>query len=60
MKKRSFVARMAWVPASAAVLFAVPLTAHAWTTDVPEPGTMALLALGLGSIGVIRLARRRK
>jgi hypothetical protein len=30
------------------------------TTSVPEPGTMALLALGLGAMGLAPLRRRRK
>jgi len=30
------------------------------TSSVPEPGTLALLALGLGGLGVAPLRRRRK
>jgi len=60
--KRRFAAAWASLPTFAVtILCAVPITALAWdkTVDVPEPGTMALLALGLTGIAAYRVRRRR-
>jgi hypothetical protein len=44
-----------------AFLCSIPEAAQAWpTAAVPEPGTLALLALGLSTIGALRFGRRGK
>jgi len=59
--KRQSVAALASLPTLATILCAVPITALAWskTVDVPEPGAMALLALGLTGIAAYRVRRRK-
>jgi PEP-CTERM motif len=74
MKRITLVAGMASVATVAAVLWSAPAAANpqmhdhepsfgrqkaATTTSVPEPGTMALLALGLGGLGVTPFRRRK-
>jgi hypothetical protein len=59
--KRRMAAALSGLSVLAAVLWVVPTTAQAWdTVDVPEPGMMALLALGLTGIATYRLRRRRR
>jgi hypothetical protein len=40
------------------LLCIVPGAAFAWT-DVPEPGVLSLFALGLATLGAMRLRHRR-
>ena len=75
MKKVTLVAGLASFGALAAVLATVPAAAATheshdfWpahdrddgaTTSMPEPGTLALLGLGLTGLGITRLGRNRK
>ena len=75
MKKITLMSGMASVATVAAVLWSVPAAADpamhdhepgwgrqkaaAAPSSVPEPGTMALLALGLGGIGISPFRRRK-
>lgn len=57
MNKRRRTAAVTSAVLTAGFLCIVPGAAFAWT-DVPEPGVMALLVLGLGALGAVRLRRR--